>query len=172
MNDPVLNRTLLPANACFGCGLDNPRGLHIEVRRDPEDVSVVRATFVPQATATGFPGVVHGGALFTALDCLGTWTCCLLRPERGALWLLRSAETKYHRPSAPGRALELAGRIAEGGAEWQSVLVHAEARDPDGNLVVECRFKEVPLPVDKFLRVTGLDALPDNWRAFLGNLER
>jgi len=170
MSQSILNRQLLPANTCFGCGHDNPHGLHIEVRLDPDDESLVRGAFVPREHMTGFPAVVHGGALFTALDCLATWVVSLNRRERDALWLLRSASTRFHKPASAGRELALSGRIVEEDGEWEPVVVHTEARDHAGDLVVECDFKEVPLPVEKFKRLTGLDALPANWATFLSNL--
>ena len=39
-----------------------------------------------------------GGAIFTALDCLSTWVSTLLGPNRGAAWVLRSANAVYHNP--------------------------------------------------------------------------
>src|SRR5262245_27048873 len=69
----VLNRTLLEGNTCFGCGHQNHAGLKIEIVRDSENAEVLCGRFTPTATMTGFPGIVHGGTVFTALDCLSTW---------------------------------------------------------------------------------------------------
>ncbi|HXV76003.1 MAG TPA: PaaI family thioesterase [Candidatus Polarisedimenticolaceae bacterium] len=171
-NDRILNRKLLPANTCFGCGHENPHGLHIEVLHDPADAAVLRGRFVPHAGMTGFPGVVHGGVIFSALDCLATWVVSLLRDEPDALWLLRSAETRYHKPALAERELALVGRIADESGAWRPVVVHAEARDDRGDLVSECDFKEVPLSIDKFERISGLAPLPENWRTFLANVRR
>ena len=30
----ILNREMLPESNCFGCGLANPLGLHVEIMRD------------------------------------------------------------------------------------------------------------------------------------------
>lgn len=68
--EQILNRDLLPNNQCFGCGLENPAGLRIEVIRDPGSAVTLRAHFLPSPGVAGFPGITHGGAIYTALDCL------------------------------------------------------------------------------------------------------
>lgn len=51
---------------CFGCGPDNPHGLRLKVVR--QDDGAWQAEFVPRDFHCGWPGVVHGGVLATALD--------------------------------------------------------------------------------------------------------
>lgn len=165
--EPILNRDLLPHNACFGCGLENPAGLRIEVRRDPGAEGTLRARFTPTAGMAGFPGITHGGAIYTALDCLSTWVATVLGPNRGAAWLLRSATTTYHKPAPAGEPLTLTGWIAQHAGEWDPVVVRAEARRADGALCVESEFKVVPLSPERFTQVAGIEELPANWRAFL-----
>jgi uncharacterized protein (TIGR00369 family) len=56
-----------PSSAmCFGCGRDNPIGLHIEFFADGENR--VHADFTPRTEHQGFPGVLHGGMISTLLD--------------------------------------------------------------------------------------------------------
>lgn len=167
--DPVLNRDLLADNDCFGCGHENHAGLRIEVRRDPDAADRLVASFTPAAHMVGFAGITHGGIIFTALDCLSTWTATLLGPNRHAGWLLRSARTTYHRPAHTGKPLSLHGWITECGGEWDPAMVHTEARSAGGELCVEADFKVVPLPPEKLTRVAGLRTLPENWRAFLSS---
>ncbi len=50
---------------CFGCGKKNPWGLKLEFYEDGEWYS---ADFTPHEFYQGFPGVVHGGILVTAMD--------------------------------------------------------------------------------------------------------
>jgi acyl-coenzyme A thioesterase PaaI-like protein len=167
MTQSILNRELLPDNTCFGCGLENPRGLGIEIYRDPPSAPCLQARFIPTEHMTGFPGITHGGAIYTALDCLSTWVATLLGPNRSAAWLLRSAHTTYHRPAVTGSPLMLTGRIRQQGGPWEPVLVSTEARRADGVLCVETEFKVVPLSREKFLELAGIEQLPSNWRAFL-----
>lgn len=55
-----------PANSCFVCGPDNPIGLHLHFRLDDDGRRV--ADFSPTKDHVGYPGVVHGGIIYSALD--------------------------------------------------------------------------------------------------------
>jgi acyl-CoA thioesterase FadM len=165
--EPILNRELLADNTCFGCGLENPVGLRIEICRDPIAERTLRAQFTPTASMAGFPGVTHGGAIYTALDCLSTWVATLLGPNRTAGWLLRSATTKYHKPAPTGEPLTLRGWIKDQAGSWDPLVIGTEAKRPDGALCVEAEFKVVPLSQDRLVQVAELEELPANWRAFL-----
>src|SRR5262245_64921778 len=116
--EPILNRELLPDNTCFGCGHDNAHGLRIEVGRDPASEAILIGRFTPTAAMAGFPGMTHGGAIYTALDCLSTWVATLLGPHREAGWLLRSASATYHKPAPTGLCLNLSGWIQEQAGMW------------------------------------------------------
>ena len=164
---PPLNHELLPDNTCYGCGPLNPGGLQIVVQRDPASTDRLSATFQPQPHMVGFPGIIHGGAIFTALDCLAAWVPSALRPEVRALWLLRSATITFHRPAFAGQPIKLQGVIPNDGGGDAPLLVHTEARDPNGELLAVADFKVVPVPEARFLQITGLDAIPPNWRTFL-----
>lgn len=165
--NPILNQTLLADNHCFGCGHANPNGLQIEVRRDAENPARLIGRFQPSPGMTGFPGITHGGAQYTALDCLSTWVAAVLGPNPGAAWVLRSAELTYHNPAPEGQALALAGWILDQGGPWEPLRVHTEARRADGELCTEAEFKVVPLKPQKLLQITGIETLPDNWARFL-----
>lgn len=163
----MLNRDLLVHNTCFGCGHENPAGLRIEIHGDPGTDRELRARLVPTGDRAGFPGMTHGGVIFTALDCLSTWVATLLGPNRGAGWILRSASTVYHKPAPIGEPLALVGRIQEQGGRWDPLTVRTEARRADGALCVEAEFKVVPLSHERLIEVAGIDRLPENWQAFL-----
>jgi acyl-CoA thioesterase FadM len=165
--EALLNRDLLADNHCFGCGHENHAGLRIEVFGDPRSDPALRGRFNPTVNMVGFPGITHGGAIYTALDCLSTWVSTLLGPNRKAAWVLRSASTVYHKPSPAGEPLDLTGKIKEQGGAWDPMTVHVEARRPDGALCVEGDFKVVPLTAEKFTSIAGIEKLPENWRRFL-----
>ena len=168
MSGDLLNRAVLPGNACFGCGPENPEGLRITVFRDPGDPERILGEFDPRDHMTGFPGITHGGAIYTALDCMATWCGMVLRKTK-AMWILRSATMKYHRPAFRGRPISLSASIErEEDDEWKAIEVRAEARDPAGNLLAEGRFKVIPVPPGKFREMTGIDELPGNWVRWLG----
>lgn len=167
MTDEILNRDLLQENVCFGCGHENPYGLKIEIKRDPEDDDCLVGIFNPKSHMIGFPGITHGGAIYTALDCMAFWTPTLLRSETKAFWILRSANIRYVRPAYEGKILLLSGCIEQEGDQWDSVMVRTEARDEKGKLLTEAKFEVVPLPLDKFKKVAGIEELPKNWRDFI-----
>ncbi len=167
MNTKAINTLVLPGNDCFGCGHDNPSGLKISVFRDPENTERLIGTFRTTPQMNGFPNITHGGAIYTALDCLASWTPTLLRPVIKAAWVLRSSEMRYLLPAHTGMQLSLSAWIAEETKPWKPLLVQAEARDAKGKLLTEGRFKMVPLSPEKLRKVAGIDRLPENWQRLL-----
>ncbi len=60
---------------CFGCGVDNPIGLHLhDFTAAPDGVT---ARFTPSEDFNGFHGVLHGGVVATALDEISAWSAIL-----------------------------------------------------------------------------------------------
>jgi acyl-coenzyme A thioesterase PaaI-like protein len=57
-------------HACFGCGDDNPIGLHLRFSSSANGVS---APFTPEPEHQGFESVVHGGIISTILDEAMAW---------------------------------------------------------------------------------------------------
>jgi len=166
--DAVLNRERLRGNTCFGCGHDNPESLGLEIRRDPDDPERLLGRFRSAEHLVGFPGITHGGVLYSVMDCLAAWTPTVLRPATRAIWILRTATLTYRRPLRVGVEVRLAARIREEGGPWEAVVVEAEARDPERQLLADGGFKVVPLPPERFCEVAGIERLPDNWRELLG----
>lgn len=50
---------------CFGCGRDNPMGLHLHFRTDEDGCYT---SFVPQPVHQSYDGRMHGGLISTLLD--------------------------------------------------------------------------------------------------------
>lgn len=166
MDGRTLNRDLLPGNRCFGCGHENPHGLRIEVTDDGGDAGSLSARFEPPEHASGFPGLTHGGALFTAMDCLATWVVVLHGPRDGRYRLLGSADVSYRKGAPVGRPLRLVGQLVEpeesdGG---DVVVVHVEVEDGAGQRVAEGDFHEVPVGPEKFRRIAGIEEIPEAWK--------
>lgn len=57
---------LYPDATCFGCGLANPKGLHL---RSYAQDDVVVATFMPWPEHDNGLGYLNGGIIATVLDC-------------------------------------------------------------------------------------------------------
>lgn len=167
MADRILNRDLLADNTCLGCGHANEHGFQIEIRRDPDDPDRLVGRFEPTRHMVGFPGITHGGAIYTALDCMAAWTPTVLRRETRAIWILGEAAIKYRRPAHAGVPLSLTGSITKEIGPWRPVEVYTEARDPASKLLAEGTFTVVPLSRERFTRVAEIDAMPANWQELL-----
>jgi len=162
-----MNRDLeLAGNVCFGCGQENAYGFQITIRRDPTNAERILGEFQAQDHMIGFPGITHGGAIYTALDCMSTWCGMVLRGTK-AMWVLRSAEIKYHRPAMQSEPVSLSAMIASEGDDWDAIEVIAEARDPKGTLLAGGVFKVIPVPPEKFKSMTGINELPEGWVEWL-----
>ncbi|MCZ2525504.1 MULTISPECIES: PaaI family thioesterase [Streptomyces] len=129
---------------CFGCGGNQPHGLHLSARAD-EGVAVT-AEFTVRPEHQGAPGLAHGGLLASALD-----------ETFGALsWLFRAItvtgrlETDYLLPVPVGTVLHLSARCeAVHGRKYYSV---AEGRldGPDGPVALRARALFIEVKVDHF----------------------
>ncbi|CAN2042374.1 Acyl-coenzyme A thioesterase THEM4 [Candidatus Magnetomoraceae bacterium gMMP-15] len=51
---------------CYGCGRNNPHGLHIRTKWDGKE-GIFR--FKPEAYHTAFPGILYGGLIASLIDC-------------------------------------------------------------------------------------------------------
>ncbi|MDR3213774.1 MAG: PaaI family thioesterase [Azoarcus sp.] len=62
-----------PDGICYGCGPENPHGIHIKSYWT-EDGRRVVATVAPERKYTSWPGLVYGGFLAMLVDCHSNWT--------------------------------------------------------------------------------------------------
>lgn len=165
----IINKALLPENDCFGCGHENPEGLKIDVFRDPGNSNQLLAKFQTSNKTIGFPGITHGGAIYTAMDCLASWVPTILRSEMKAAWVLRSASVKYFRPALEGIQISLLGFIVKEGKRGEPVVVKIKASNAKGDRLAEGQFKVVPLSMERFKEIAGIDSLPENWKILLSD---
>ena len=93
---------------CFGCGPDNPMGLHLHgfVR----DGSTVRAAFTPRPEYRGFADMLHGGVVATALDEILAWTAILLAET---MVVTGKLELRYRKPAPADGSYVLEGTLIE-----------------------------------------------------------
>ena len=89
----------------------------------------------------------------------------ITRQESGVL----CGSIKYHRPAFQGNPILLSAAIEKEGTEWEAIEVRAEARDSEGNLLVEGSFKVIPVSPEKFKVMTGINELPEGWASWLGD---
>lgn len=90
--------------ACFVCGVDNPAGLKLTFWQDDDRVWT---EFTPDERHQGYPGVLHGGLLYTILDEVTGRAAYL----RGTWVVTGRAEVRYLQPARIGETLRFTGRI-------------------------------------------------------------
>lgn len=130
---------------CFGCGADQPHGLHVEARAG-EGVTVT-AEFTVQAAHQGAPGLAHGGVLTSVLDeTLGSLN-----------WLLRTIavtgrlETDFVRPVPVGATLYLEAEVtAVAGRKIYSTAT-GRIGGPDGPVAVRAGALFIEVEVEHFV---------------------
>lgn len=169
--DPGREELVLAENVCFGCGEANAQGLHVSMYRDPDAPNLLFGEFRPGSDFVGLPGITHGGTIYTAMDCMATWSGMALKKTK-AMWVLRSATTTYHRPAFQGDLISLSARIEKEGGDWDAIEVRIEARNSEDDMLVEGRFKVIPLPPERFKTLVRKDELPAGWTAWLGDEPR
>ncbi|MDX3644801.1 PaaI family thioesterase [Streptomyces sp. MB09-02B] len=130
---------------CFGCGDEQPHGLHLEARAG-EGVTLT-AEFTVRPAHQGAPGLAHGGVLASALDeTLGSLT-----------WLLRTIavtgrlETDFLQPVPVGAVLHLRAEVTA--VAGRKIFARAEGRvgGPEGPLAVRADALFVEVKVDHFI---------------------
>jgi acyl-coenzyme A thioesterase PaaI-like protein len=91
---------------CFGCGPDNPLGLHLPWDAVEGETYGVAVRF--DQRHQGAPGIVHGGIVSAALDeAMGILAQHVAFPSVTARFLVR-----YRRPVPTGQELRLTARLA------------------------------------------------------------
>jgi acyl-coenzyme A thioesterase PaaI-like protein len=134
---------------CYGCGRNNPHGLHIRTFWDG-DQTVAR--LMPEPYHTAIPGYVYGGLIASLIDChgVGSAAAATYRAE-GRDWgsepplrfVTASLKVDYLAPTPEGVELELRGEIVEVGARKVVVDVNLQA---SGALCARGRVIAVRMP--------------------------
>jgi acyl-coenzyme A thioesterase PaaI-like protein len=129
----------MPFNHCWGCGADNPDGLHLKSRWSPTDPDVTVATFRPRPEHLAGPThVLNGGIIATVLDCHGVCTAVADGYRRAGrsigegetIWFATGTlDVTYRAPAPIDADLELRARIDRTGE--RSTAVVCELRSPD-----------------------------------------
>lgn len=118
---------------CYGCGRENPQGLHIKTHWDGE-TGVCR--FTPRPEHTAFPGFVYGGLLASLIDChsIGTAIAAMYTHEgrdpaadTSITCVTGKLDISYKRPTPMGPELLLRATISELGARKAIVACTLEA---------------------------------------------
>ncbi len=113
---------------CFVCGQRNTQGLKLRFRRDGAKVA---SEFVPRPEFQGYPGLLHGGVLFAALDEVMSRIPMLERQ-----WMVTAKVVYRHRkPVRTGDRLRLEAELLR--RRGRMMEVRARALLPDGSVAAE-----------------------------------
>ena len=115
---------------CFGCGLANVFGLHLELDPQPEGGLVGR--FFVKQDHQGPPGFAHGGILGAALD----EAMALVLHDAGLHASTRRYEVDLHMPAPVGSFVNVRARVEreEGRRVWVTATAGGE-----GGTIAEAR---------------------------------
>jgi len=132
----VVSRTIdEQANHCFGCGPENPEGLHLAFVIDAQDPENITATATANLTRVheGPPGYIHGGVIATLMD----EAMSKLNRPLDVLAMTRHMEVDYLRPCPLGVDLKLVGRHVR--REGRKLYHSAELSDPTGKVLARAK---------------------------------
>lgn len=115
MSEQSLQEKYAPANACFGCGPANARGLRIRSFAEGDETV---AHWKPESYHEAFPGVLNGGIIGTLFDCHSNWAAAWhLMQRRGSesppCTVTADYSVKLLRPTPTDDLLELRARVVE-----------------------------------------------------------
>lgn len=129
MNAVSVQERLAPANACFGCGPANPKGLRIRSFPTGGPGAELACDWTPEPHHAAFPGVLNGGIIGALLDCHMNWAaaCRLMelgRLERAPCTVTSEFSVKLRRPTPAEGPVRLVARAVS--AQGGTVSVEAE----------------------------------------------
>ena len=100
---------------CYGCGARNEHGLQLKSRVEGEHVV---ASFIPDPSQLGVPGVVYGGLIASLVDCHGIATgAAHFEPDPAGTpprCVTGSLHVEYRAPTPmDGRPIDLSAQVVE-----------------------------------------------------------
>ena len=138
MEEKSLQETYAPANACFGCGPSNEKGLRIRSFARGDEVV---AEWQPKKHHEAFPGMLNGGIIGALLDCHCNWAATHHLMRRAGLdhppcTVTADYSIKLLRPTPTDAPVHLSARIVE--ATDDRAVVEAELV-AHGKVCATCR---------------------------------
>ncbi len=116
---------------CYVCGSDNPRGLHIAFERDGDDGCLAR--YMPQPEHCGWPGLIHGGLLFTLMDEAVAWALIYA----GLHGVTARGDVRFTAPAKVGAPLLVTARVLSQHGKLAKARAEIREAGNDGGLVAE-----------------------------------
>lgn len=127
---------------CLVCGRDNPHGLHLSLRVDP-DSGIVHVEFVPKAHHIGFEGIVHGGLIATVIDEAMVWAATWAHKR---FCVCGEMSVRFRQNARVGQRLRCVARVESSRARL--VRTSCEVVDDDARVYATGGGKYVPVSVE------------------------
>jgi uncharacterized protein (TIGR00369 family) len=145
-------------NTCFGCGKDNPDGMHLVFHYD-EDGKHAYSDFKLESKYQGPPGHAHGGIIATILDeAMGK-----VNKLRNVVALTKKMDIEYMKPIPLHAKLRAVGW--EKKVDGRKHTNVAEIRDQEGHVLARSEGLFIAIDVEKmFAKFADANQLPDELR--------
>lgn len=114
-------------HACFGCGDQNPIGLHLHFEPTADGVE---ALFVPGPEHQGFEDVIHGGIISTVLDEAMAWAIA----DSGLWAVTGEIRVRFRLPLRIEERASVTARVT--GFRRNVVMTSAELARVDGLVLI------------------------------------
>lgn len=135
-----MKRKLPNSSHCFVCGLENDFGLHLSFYFDEQNRVISETQF--DARYQGYPGVVHGGIVATALD--ETLARAVMYEDPNRFMFTGRLTTRYRKPVPLERPVRLVGEVLKDRGRMAECA--AKLYGPDGDLLAEAEGLMVEIP--------------------------
>lgn len=125
---------------CFGCGSQNPIGLHLHFYRLADDDGAW-APWTPTKDYEGYNGMVHGGIICTLLDEIMAWSLY----ARSTWAVTAKMQTSFRKPVLIGDPVRLVGRVTRD--RGRVLEIRGEIRRAEDNALLaeaDSTFMRVP----------------------------
>ncbi len=118
-NEKEYFQDAMPGNVCFGCGNENPEGLHIKSYWE-SDMAV--CDWMPEEKYHGWSNLLNGGIIATLIDChcMGTAIAHAYKLENRPLHSLPeyryatgTLQVKYLLPTSNNHPVQLRAQVLE-----------------------------------------------------------
>ena len=147
-------------HACFGCGNDNPIGLHLHFAQTDDGVA---APYTPQPEHQGFDGIVHGGIIATVLDEAMAWAT-----TSAGIWTVTAEmSVRFKHPLSVRESTTVAASVTENRGRVVATAGQL-TRDHDGAVIATATATFVPVSDGvakqweaRYLANGALEASPD-----------
>lgn len=142
---------------CFACGVENTYGLGMTFYE--VGAGHVLAEYSVPDVYQGYPGVVHGGIVFTMLDEVLGRVTMLGDPTR--FTMTAKVEVRFRKPVPTGETLQIHGRVEK--RRGRLSFACAELRLPDGSIAAEAKGMMAEAP-DQTMTTEQLETL--GWKVY------